>query len=104
MSETATVTATEFKATCLDLLDQLAAHKITRLTVTKRGKPVAVLIPPDTVPERDPFDDLVGAGKGLIDWPEGFDVMQSPFDGMVIHANEGWLLSQDADEQQSDDL
>ena len=96
----ATVTATAFKATCLDLLDQLAAHKITRLTVTKRGKPVAVLIPPDEAPkpELSPFDELYGSGKGLIDWPEGFDVMQSPFEGVLIHAEQGWLLSQDADE------
>ncbi len=104
MSATVTISATQFKATCLDLLDQLAAHKITRLTVTKRGKPVAVLTPPDAVAvaEKDPFDELYGSGKGLIMWPEGFDFTASPFDGMLIHANQGWLLSQDADDPDPD--
>ncbi len=99
MSETATVSATEFKATCLDLLDQLAAHKITRLTVTKRGKPVAVLIPPEpeVTPDRTPFDELYGAGQGLITWPAGYDLTQSPFAGALIHAEQGWILSQDGD-------
>ncbi len=99
MSETATVSATEFKATCLDLLDQLAAHKITRLTVTKRGKPVAVLIPPEpeTTVAHTPFDALYGAGQGLITWPAGYDLTQSPFEGTLTHAERGWLLSQDAD-------
>jgi len=40
-------TATDFKARCLEIFDQLAAHKLTRVTITKRGKPVAVLTPPD---------------------------------------------------------
>jgi len=42
-----TFTATEFKAKCLDIFDKLAAHELTRVTITKRGKPVAVLTPPD---------------------------------------------------------
>ena len=99
MSDTAIVSATEFKATCLELLDKLATHEITRLTVTKRGKPVAILTPPEPEPALDqtPFDALYGAGRGLITWPEGYDLTQSPFDGALIHAEQGWLLSQDAD-------
>jgi prevent-host-death family protein len=99
MPDTAVVSATEFKATCLDLLDKLASHQITRLTVTKRGKPVAVLIPPEpeAAPDLTPFDQLYGAGQGLITWPEGYDLTQSPFEGMLIHAEQGWLLSQDSD-------
>ena len=41
-----TVSATEFKAKCLDLLNQVGARQIERLEITKRGKVVAVLIPP----------------------------------------------------------
>jgi len=35
-----------FRAATLDLLDQLAAHGIPRVVVTKRGRPVALLAPP----------------------------------------------------------
>ena len=38
------ITATEFKAKCLSLLDEVAASGDT-ITVTKRGKPVATLGP-----------------------------------------------------------
>ncbi len=43
---TATMNATDFKATCLDVLDQLADRRLERVVVTKRGRPVAVLTPP----------------------------------------------------------
>lgn len=45
ISET-TVSASEFKARCLALLDEVAATG-KRLVVTKRGKPVAQLVPLD---------------------------------------------------------
>lgn len=44
-----TINATQFKAKCLDLMDQIAAHKLTRVTITKRGKPVSVMQAP--IPE-----------------------------------------------------
>ena len=44
--ETRTVPAGEFKARCLALLDEVAATGEC-LTVTKRGKPVARLVPVD---------------------------------------------------------
>lgn len=40
----ATVGAGDFKAKCLQLLDAVAAHRET-LIITKRGKPVAKLVP-----------------------------------------------------------
>ncbi|MGX9965682.1 type II toxin-antitoxin system Phd/YefM family antitoxin [Roseomonas sp. F4] len=40
------ITATEFKATCLDILDRVGAGEWDRVEVTKRGRVVAVLIPP----------------------------------------------------------
>jgi prevent-host-death family protein len=48
MLEAQSFTATEFKAKCLEILDRLAARKLTRVTITKRGKVVAVLTPPET--------------------------------------------------------
>ncbi len=99
MSDTATVSATEFKATCLELLDKLAAHKITRLTVTKRGKPVAVLIPPDEI---NPIDELFGGMKGCTVIPDGLDLTAPVFEGRV-YAEEGILLSQDDPLGQDDD-
>jgi prevent-host-death family protein len=41
--------AGDFKAKCLQLLDEVAAHRES-LVITKRGKPVARLVPmpPDT--------------------------------------------------------
>lgn len=48
MMET-TIGAGDFKAKCLQLLDDVAAHRES-LVITKRGKPVARLVPmpPDT--------------------------------------------------------
>ena len=38
------VTSTEFKASCIHLMDEVAATRIP-LLITKRGRPVAVLAP-----------------------------------------------------------
>ena len=46
MAAELTIAASTFKATCLELLDRLASHDLERITVTKRGRPVAVLTPP----------------------------------------------------------
>lgn len=40
------ISATEFKATCLDSLDRVATGELDRVQVTKRGRVVAVLVPP----------------------------------------------------------
>lgn len=45
-----TVNATEFKATCLDLMDQLEDHRLERVFVTKRGRVVSVMLPPPAAP------------------------------------------------------
>ena len=67
------VMASDFKQRCLSLLDQVARTRV-RLIVTKRGKPVALVVP---VPEgvegtptmgsvtllADDDDDYLGAGE-----------------------------------------
>ena len=86
---TQTLTATEFKAKCLDIFDRLAAHTLTRVTVTKRGKAVAVLTPP-AVSEAE-ARQLYGFMEGTVIAPQGFDytapVLDEPLDAElgVIH-------------------
>ena len=86
MSATRSITATEFKATCLDLLDQISAGRIDKLTITKRGKPVAVVTAPQ--PERHPFDVLYGMMKGSVIAPPDFDFTAPAFEGVMEAAME----------------
>jgi prevent-host-death family protein len=53
-----TIKASEFKAKCLALLDEVGQTG-DRLVITKNGKPVA-----DVVPHRPANKNLVGALKG----------------------------------------
>jgi prevent-host-death family protein len=55
-----TVNATEFKARCLDLMDRVATTG-NSVVITKRGKPVARL-----VPARRRLRSVVGALKGHV--------------------------------------
>ena len=58
-----TIAAGKFKATCLQLLD--AAERGESITITKRGKAVARLIPPEPGTER-PFVPLLGRMEGMV--------------------------------------
>jgi prevent-host-death family protein len=53
------VTATEFKAKCLALLDEVD-DKGDSITVTKRGRPVATLQPVKKKPWKSPMGDWIG--------------------------------------------
>ena len=55
------VAAANFKAECLRLLDEVASTR-RAIIVTKRGKPVAKLVPIDTAP-RDPFGCMAGTAR-----------------------------------------
>jgi prevent-host-death family protein len=81
MSATRSITATEFKATCLALLDQVGSGEITRLTITKRGKPVAVVTPP--TPKRADIEALFGMMEGSVIAPPGFDFTAPAFEGVM---------------------
>ena len=59
----AVIAAGKFKATCLQLLDAAAAGE--SITITKHGKPVARLVPPET-PEGKPFVPLLGLMKDKV--------------------------------------
>lgn len=56
------IAAGQFKAQCLKLMDRVAENHET-ITVTKRGKPVARLVPVEPVPERPLFGYLRGQGR-----------------------------------------
>jgi prevent-host-death family protein len=59
------VPATEFKAKCLELMDRVSDRRES-FVITKRGKPVARLIPMDRAPE----DSIFGWLKGQA-WQQG---------------------------------
>lgn len=54
-----TISAAEFKATCLELMDEVA-RKHREVVITKRGKPVAKLVPVEPPPP------LFGAMAGSV--------------------------------------
>ena len=53
------INATEFKAKCLALLDEVDAHSRT-ITVTKRGRPVAILGPAKKAAWKSPRGSCAG--------------------------------------------
>lgn len=67
-----TVSATEFKAKCLDFLDRVSARQINRLDITKRGRLVTVLIP--LASQREAVEQLHGFLRGSVIVPEGVDL------------------------------
>ena len=52
-----TINATAFKARCLGLMDDLARGRIKKVTVTKRGKPLSVMMAADVAQEKPVFVD-----------------------------------------------
>ena len=56
------VAATEFKAKCLKLMDRVAERRET-FVITKRGKPVAKLVPV----ERQDKEPLFGRMRGMVE-------------------------------------
>jgi prevent-host-death family protein len=67
-----TISATEFKAKCLDILERLRSRQLERVEITKRGRVVAVLTPPDSIP--DAVRQVHGFMEGSVVIPEGFDL------------------------------
>jgi prevent-host-death family protein len=55
------VAAADFKANCLRLMDEVARQR-RPIVITKRGKPVAKLVPADESPV-DPFGCMAGTAK-----------------------------------------
>jgi hypothetical protein len=73
-----TISATEFKARCLDILDQLAERRLTQVSVTKRGRVVAILTPP--ADEHAVVRCLHGFLRGSVVVPEDLDLTAPALD------------------------
>jgi prevent-host-death family protein len=81
MAEVQTLSASEFKARCLDVLDQVGRRQVERVVITKRGRVVAVLVPPEV--EAEQVERLHGLLRGSVTVPEGLDLtapVAEPFD------------------------
>jgi antitoxin (DNA-binding transcriptional repressor) of toxin-antitoxin stability system len=85
-STTVTITATEFKAKCLSIFDDLAARRLKKVIVTRHGKPVAELTPPS-----DELPPLFGCLAGSVTIPEGVDLTAPTFDADEFDAEKGIL-------------
>jgi prevent-host-death family protein len=68
-----TIAAGEFKAKCLHLLDEVAEHRAP-LVITKRGKPVAKLVPIDEDKPLTLYGRMAGTVKILGDIVSPLDV------------------------------
>ncbi len=82
MGATQTISASEFKAKCLGILDRLDSGELDRVNITKRGRTVGVLLPRQN--EAETVTDLYGCMRGSVVIPEGFDltepILDEPFD------------------------
>jgi antitoxin (DNA-binding transcriptional repressor) of toxin-antitoxin stability system len=85
MSAERSYTATEFKAKCLRILDLLASRKLKRIRITKRGRVVAVLTPPDPAGDAE---ELFGCLRGTVIIPRGASLLGPALDE-PIHAADG---------------
>jgi prevent-host-death family protein len=82
---TETLTATEFKAKCLDVLDRVGAREVERVVITKRGRVVGVLVPPEA--EAAQVAQLHGFLRGSVTISAGFDLTDPV-------ADEAWTAEQ----------
>jgi prevent-host-death family protein len=85
MDDTHTVNATEFKAKCLDMLDRVGSGEWDSVAITKRGKVVAVLMPPP--PASPGTAGLHGFLRGSVQVADGVD--------LTAPVNEDAFLAQD---------
>lgn len=94
---TLTVTATEFKARCLDLLARVADGRMERLVVTRRGKPVAAVVSAaaGAAEERAALEAEIERGweemRGSVVVPPGFDLTAPVVDESEVEAARGLL-------------
>lgn len=78
MAETHSISASEFKATCLDILKRLGDGTLERVVITRRGKPVAVLTPP--VSHAEAVRNIHGFMRGSVTFPDDHDATRPALD------------------------
>lgn len=86
-----TITITEFKANCLELVRRLEQGKLKRITLTRRGKPVAELSPKGE--KRKSFADIYGCMRGLIAAAPGVDLTKPTVEADDWNAERGVLVN-----------
>ncbi|BAI99040.1 hypothetical protein Sj15T_10380 [Sphingobium sp. TA15] len=80
--------AADFKTKCLAILDRLASRDVDQVTITKRGRAVAVLTaPPSTA---DAVGTLHGFMRGSVSVPRGIDLLAPSLDE-TLTAEDGKL-------------
>jgi len=84
------VPATEFKAKCLELMDRVA-ERGESYVITKRGRPVAKLVPVDSQPK-----------ESLFGWLRGKAAITGDIVGPVVAAN-AWEFIKEWDGVTADD-
>jgi prevent-host-death family protein len=72
MAESRIVSASEFKAKCLEILDRVSRRELDRVVITKRGTAVAVLVPPPAAAAE--VEKLHGFLRGSVVIPAGADL------------------------------
>jgi prevent-host-death family protein len=87
------ITATEFKAKCLDLLDRVNSGEIRKVHITKRGKEAAVLVAPEAA-TKEPWDprSMFGSMKGSLAIDPGIDLEKPIYEqvfGKTVEADMG---------------
>jgi hypothetical protein len=81
-----TISASDFKARCLEIFDRLADRTLERVTITKRGRVVGVLLPPDS--EADAVHRLHGFMRGTVVVPPEIDLTE-PISTEAFAAEDG---------------
>jgi prevent-host-death family protein len=69
----------DFKTRCLDLLKQVGEGRIGTLTVTRHGKPVAVVTAPPS--QVDEARSVFGAMRGKVHIPASVDLTDPVYEG-----------------------
>jgi antitoxin (DNA-binding transcriptional repressor) of toxin-antitoxin stability system len=84
-SKELTIPVTEFKANCLKLFKRLEHGELSRVTVTRRGKPIA-MVEPNQITRRQ-FSDIYGIMRGKIHLSPDYD----PFEQVIDEPNDPFI-------------
>jgi prevent-host-death family protein len=72
MAASETISASEFKAKCLSILDRISRHELQQVVITKRGTAVAVVTAPAAEAAR--VERLHGFLRGSVVVPPDLDL------------------------------
>jgi len=72
------LTVSQFKAKCLEVFDRLNRHELQKVTVTRRGKTIAIVTSPSSREEEAAA--VHGSMAGMVIIPADFDLTAPVFD------------------------